>query len=155
MKKLFLLIFAAASFMYAEISDADFKTAAASPLCKKILDRGDFINNINNFVFYLGDNQTKHFLSAYNDVLLHDKLPAGINESVYIEQGLEFELTETKMNFGIKEDETHFVTMFLMDNTPYMCYFSDNKRYIFQYDKKTESFKEACVIKRISEYEYK
>jgi hypothetical protein len=155
MKKLLLLIFAAASFVSAEIADKDFETTATSPLCKKILDRGDFINNINNFVFYLGDNQTKHFLSAYNDVLLYDKLPANVNEGEYIERGLEFELTEIEMNFGIKEDETHFVTMFLMDNTPYMCYFSDNKRYIFQYDKKIESFKEACVIKRVSEYEYK
>ncbi|MDR1285511.1 MAG: hypothetical protein LBJ88_04840 [Campylobacteraceae bacterium] len=154
MKKLFLLVFSAVLLISADMLDKDFENAKTSQICKKILDTGDFINHIDSFVFYSDDNKTKYFLSANADTLYRDELPIDVNEGEYIEQGLEFEPKEIKMGFGIKEDETHFVTMFLMDNTPYMCYFSDNKRYIFKYDKKTNLFKEACMIKWVGEYEY-
>lgn len=48
----------------------------------------------------------------------------------------------------MKEHKTHFITMFLMDSTPYMCYFSENKRYIFEYNKKTNLFEKACKIEQ-------
>ncbi|MDR1614224.1 MAG: hypothetical protein LBS26_01505, partial [Campylobacteraceae bacterium] len=112
-----------------------------------------------DFVFYSDDNKTKYFLSVFREkkryILFRDKLPIDTNEAEYIERGGSFTGEVNGIDFDMIEDETHFVTMFLMDNTPYMQYFSDDKRYIFEYDKKTNLFKEACLIKQVGEYEYK
>ncbi|MDR2790879.1 MAG: hypothetical protein LBB59_07910 [Campylobacteraceae bacterium] len=155
MKKLFLLFFAVISF-----AAADFENAKTSQACKKILDRGDFLNHIDHFVFYAdNDNKTKRFLSVFfgqnGYVLASEKLPINANESEYIERGGNFTIQNLQTGIDMKEDEAHFVTMFLMDNTPYMCYFSEDERYIFEYDKKTNTFKKACKIERVGKYDYK
>ncbi|MDR1007560.1 MAG: hypothetical protein LBL65_03205 [Campylobacteraceae bacterium] len=160
MKKLFLLLFAVVSFISADISDKDFENAKTSQVCKKILDTGDFVSHIDSFVFYSDNNKTKRFLSVFFEkdeyVVYSDELPMDTNENEYIERGgVYFSPKTTKIDFEMTADELHFATMFLTDNTPYMCYFSDSKRYIFQYDKKIESFKEACMIEQVGEYEYK
>jgi hypothetical protein len=138
--------------MSADILDEGFKNAKTSQVCKKILDKGDFITHIDSFVFYSEDNETKRFLSVYFEkdgyILYSDELPVDTNEGEYIERSGSFNPKTAKIDFDMKADELHFVTMFLMDNTPYICYFSENKRYIFGYDKKTNLFKKACKLEQ-------
>ncbi|MDR1554971.1 MAG: hypothetical protein LBS39_02970, partial [Campylobacteraceae bacterium] len=85
MKKLFLAFLAFLTVVSAEISDANFKNAQTSQVCKKILDGGYFASYTDDFVFYSDDNKTKYFLSVFREkkryILFRDKLPIDTNEA--------------------------------------------------------------------------